>query len=149
HRLAQGTRSLNEPTSAIWFLLLVPGLFGGIYASIRAALVVGLAQDPAQFGNWLANFWLSHALGVLIVTPPLLSLITPYLVQRRWAVPELVDESVVAHRGHLESIRLTRGDWIEIVGLAVGACILAMLLILIYRKKELGGWQLWGLPLLV
>ena len=53
---------------------------------------------------------------------------TPWLVRRGLAIPEVVEESMVAHRGHLESARLTRGDWIEILGLAAATCVLTLML---------------------
>ncbi len=155
----RGSRELNDPRSAILYLFLVPCLVLGLFAVLRTGLVVVLcggwqesrlsAQGVIDLSVSVANFWLGHALGVLIVTPPLLALVTPFLVRRRWAVPEVVDESLVAHRGHPETHGLTRGDWIEILGLALGASILALLLFWIYRRKDLGGWQLWGLPLLL
>jgi len=155
HHRGHGARELNEPSSAILYLLLVPFLILGLFACVRAGLMILLVPETLPWSVWLANFWLSKALGVLIVTPPLLALITPLLVRRRWAVPEAVDEPGLpgiprlAHRGNQESQRLTRGDWIEILGLALGASILALLLFWLYRRKDLGGWQLWGLPLLL
>ncbi len=154
---AGGRRELNEPRSAILYLLLVPFLILGLSAGIRAGLICLFAPHVQPWSVWLANLWLSKALSVLIVTPPLLALVTPLLVRRRWAVPEVVDEQLVSHRGlsavlHTgvqEGQRLTRGDVVEVLGLAVGASILALLLFWIYRRQDVGGWQLWGLPLLL
>jgi PAS domain S-box-containing protein len=148
--LGRGGRELSDPKSAMLYLLLVPGVvMAGLAALWAGALTFSAVQSPLSFETLLAQYWLQGALGVLILTPPLLSVVTPWLVRNRWAVPEVIDERLVAHSGHLDSARLTRGDWIEILGLAFGASVLAVLLFWIYERKEGGGWQLWGLPLLV
>ena len=43
--------------------------------------------------RWVALYWLSHALGILALAPPLLANLTPWLVRHQFALPA-VDETV-------------------------------------------------------
>src|SRR5205807_9154679 len=42
----------------------------------------------------------------------------------------------------------SKGDWIEVAGLALGTSLLSVLII-VRNPQEPGGWQLWGAPLLM
>jgi PAS domain S-box-containing protein len=151
HHAARGARNLGDPLSAILFVFIViVGVLGG-FAVLRALLwwwahLPWLPPD-VTFSTWLAWQWLSHALGVLTVAPPLLAAATPWLVRQQLAVGEVIANQHGPHRGHITADRIGRGDWVEIAGLALGASVLG--LILAYTHKETQGWQLWGSPLLL
>ena len=126
HYLARGARELTDPKSAILYLILVPGLVTGAAAVLQIAVVVMATGERFSIDLALAT-WLGLALGLLIVTPPLLSLVRPGWSAAAWPSRGGRRE-LVAHRGHPESARLTRGDWIEILGLALRRRILTLLL---------------------
>jgi signal transduction histidine kinase len=151
HQVAKGARNLGDPRSAIVFLFTVPGAVLGAFALIRALLwwwSAALPSDPT-FSLCLAWQWLSRSLGVLAVAPPLLATLTPWLVRRQWAIVEVFDDQQSRRREHLGADHLTRGDWIEIAGLALGASVLGVFLAVTHQHKELSGWQLWGSPVLL
>ena len=145
HRLARGSRNLDDPRSATLFLFLVPGLVVGCFAGLRA---LGFwLSDPAgqSFVYWLGSFWLSSALGVLGMTPFLLVMVTPLLcrlglVRRGFAN---CDDLAVF------STQLTWGDCLEIGGLALGTSLLGLMLLKPTAGQDMAGWQLWGVPLLL
>jgi PAS domain S-box-containing protein len=152
HRRARGARQLGDPRSAILFLVLVPGAVTGLFALARAGLftlappAAGAAGTPAY---WLGIFWMGRALGILVLAPPLLVTVTPWLVRRGLSAAEDVDEAGATSRGHggLEWAR--RGDWVELAGLAAGAGAGTLLLSWLHAHEELAGWHLWGIPLLL
>jgi hypothetical protein len=96
HRRAGGGRQLIDPRSATQFLVLVPGVVAGLFAVVRCLVVDALfwgasaATNPpflanaatTWFGQKLAVFWLERALGELILAPPPLLLVTPWLLRR-------------------------------------------------------------------
>jgi PAS domain S-box-containing protein len=151
HHSAKGVRNLGDPRSAILFLFTVVGLAGGAFAVVRAVLWWWAAPLPIHetFWRWLTLHWLGHCLGVLAVAPALLAALTPWLMQRGWAIPEEVEDSHFRHHDHIGADRITRGDWVEIAGLALGASVLGMFLAYTHLHTELSGWQLWGSPLLL
>ena len=83
HRLARGSRSLDDLRSATLFLFLVPGLVVGVFSLQFAALSLwsGDWLGLALLQRWTA-LWVSQALGVMTLTPFLLSVLTPLLVRR-------------------------------------------------------------------
>jgi PAS domain S-box-containing protein len=154
HTHARGSRRLADPRSATQFIFLVPGVVAGASALLRAAGVGALAgvglgvTDPVQVGGpWLVVlFWLARALGVLVVAPPLLVALTPWLTRR----------GLVRREGELAGIAagaeqgtLCWGDWLETAGLAAGASILCLMLGGLHGRRELLGWQLWGIQILL
>jgi PAS domain S-box-containing protein len=149
HHLARGARGLSDPRSAILFLLLVPGAAAAAFALARALLSVLLDPRDGPLSGWLATFWLSDALGLLVVAPPLLVAGTAWLSRRGLARDEFVDAAQLTHRAHLGATPLTRGDAIEIAGLSLGASLLALLLAFLHGRNQVAGWQLWGAPLLL
>src|SRR5262249_29184384 len=158
---AKGSRRLVDPGSAIQFVLLVPGVAAGVGTLVRALLALALrpAGAPELFGQLLLIFWLDHALGLLVVAPPLLVVVTPWLI--RWGVivpqnqPDRVgpSSSSATAGGALapyEGGTSTRwGDWLEIGGLAFGASLLCLMLSGLHGRRDLLGWQLWGVQILV
>ncbi len=58
--------------------------------------------------------------------------------------PEVVIMKPTASAGHAGADRLTRGDAIEIAGLALGAGLLALVLACTYGRQVLEGWQPWA-----
>jgi PAS domain S-box-containing protein len=153
HHLAGGARSLGDPRSATLFLVIVPGVTAGLFALLRVALALAfaaLAQAVAPLpGPLFAEFWLSWALGLLVVGPPLLVAVTPWLVRRELAVAEAERATHYNRHGLIGADRLTVGDWVEIAGLAFGSAILGVVFALVHGTRDLAGWQLWGAPLLL
>ncbi len=157
-RKGDGSRVLSDPRSATLFVFTVPGL--AALASALARTVLFLAVDPSAqgIGFWslLARFYLDRALGMLIFSPPLLILATAWLLRRRlissWngtshAGPSSVADSLNGRI--LEEERASLGDWLEIVGLAFGAGVLCLLLGNLHGRRDLLGWQLWGVQILL
>jgi PAS domain S-box-containing protein len=144
-KLGQGTiRSLQDPRSAMAFLLLVPGAVVGAFTLLHVLPPWLLGFTPGPWGPALASAWLARAVGILVLTPTLLVWLTPFLV--RW---QLVQPSLVADARSWEPLRRTGGDWIEVAGLAVAAGLFEILLVVAYGRKELHDWQVWGVPLLI
>jgi PAS domain S-box-containing protein len=143
HHLARGARRLADPRSAILFLLLVPGLVTGLLAIVRAVPVAW--ADPGSFRPAVLTFWASNALGILSIVPPLLVCLTPALLRYGWAVVEKrAAESEL--RGAEFPVALRQGDWLEIIGLALGTTVLSCQIV---ATQEVVSWQLWTLPLLL
>ncbi|HZY87914.1 MAG TPA: PAS domain S-box protein [Gemmataceae bacterium] len=151
HSRARGARQLGDPRSAILFLVLVPGLVTGLFALARAGLFTLAPPAGAEGGlaRWLGVFWLGRALGVLVLAPPLLVTLTPWLVRRGLSAAEDVDEAGATSRGHGGVEWARGGDWVELAGLAVGAGGATLLLSWLQARHELAGWHLWGIPLLL
>ncbi len=158
---AGGARRLSDPRSATQFLLLVPGALAGLFAALRAVLFeecglpLPLPFHDAALGQRLALWWLDRALGEMILAPPLLVVVTPWLVRGGLIASAPGDERPVEHGpGGMTALSIepgpTRaGDWVEVAGLAAGAGILCLLLTGLHGRQQLLGWQLWGAPLLL
>ena len=112
----------------------------------------GLAGGISGFA-WLTTLlWLTRALGLLIVGPPLLVLVTAGLIRRGVIQGEPLDDRQgewdrTCYAAAANDSR--SGDWIEIAGLATGASILCLTLGSLQGRRELLGWQLWGMQLLL
>jgi PAS domain S-box-containing protein len=163
---AHGSRRLADPRSATQFVFLIPGLTAALSALARAALLAvlpaGAALAGATFAELTLHFWLSRALGMLIVAPPLLVIATPWLIRRGTVGAEPPGDRPAEWERRLPfqqggstlsqvllGGRATVGDWVEIGGLAVGASILCLLLGTLHGKGDLLGWQLWGAQMLM
>ncbi len=145
-RLAGGARRLADPRSAVAFVLLLPGLAAAVGAVTRAA--AGSAAGTVPVAREIVALWLSHALGLLVVTPPLLAGLTPWMI-RRGLTPEDPPDAQPALPGPVGADELSRGDYIEIAGLAIGAGGMGLLLALAPGARVMAGWQVWGAPLLL
>jgi PAS domain S-box-containing protein len=163
HDQARGSRRLSDPRSATAFLMLVPGLVVAGFALARTVLQgLGSSVDTHLHSPWTAlvlvflRCWLDRALGMLIVAPPLLVNVTPWLLRHRLILPEpwigparAGERSVASPEGPPVATATRWGDWIEVTGLAVGASVLCLWLTHIHNRRELLGWQLWGVQLLL
>ncbi|HZV05338.1 MAG TPA: PAS domain S-box protein [Gemmataceae bacterium] len=147
----RATRDLHDPISAKRFLFLVPGLGAGIWAVLHTAFFTLLAeQSTLAWRTEFSAFWLSRALGVMILTPLLLLLLTPWLTRLRLVRPVPAEsDSNAAFGGMGGSERLLWGEGLELVGLAASAGALTWLAVQNGRMQQLAGWQLWGAPLLL
>jgi PAS domain S-box-containing protein len=145
---ARGGRGLADPRSAILFLVLGPGLTASAFALARAAWVRLWTSGALAFGPLTGILWMAHALGLLILAPPLLVWLTPLLVRRGLTPPDVVADEPASHRSDEIGARLTHGDFIEMLGLAAGASLVTLLLTLQATGRDLTGWPAWGLPLL-
>jgi MASE1 len=88
YRRAGGTRRLDDPRSTTLFLLLVPCLFGGIFATLQVLNGYFVSPDSASFGQSVLELWIGDILGIVAVAPPLLAVATPWLVHYRLAFAE-------------------------------------------------------------
>jgi PAS domain S-box-containing protein len=146
HHTAAGARGLGDPRSAILFLLLVGG-FGATVVGAGQALLAGAAAEglTALTARSVAD-GLAWSLGVLALAPPLLVLVTPPLERLGLALPE-----PAGCRGQRDAVACVGpdwGDWVEIIGLAVGTTAFS-LFALLQGQHETLGWHLWGAPLLL
>ena len=148
-RWGGGGRALNDPLSAVLFVLVVPGLTAVLFAAAHFATAGVLRGTWDDFPQEVGRCWLSSALGLLAVAAPLLTAATPWLVRRGLVRPESVTPKQATDNGLAGADPLTRGDAIEIAGLALGAGLLALLLAWTYGRHTLEGWQPWGAPLLL
>jgi signal transduction histidine kinase len=143
--LARGSRRLGDPRSATLFLILVPGLTVGAFALLRALAGWALDPTPTSLVRWLTLYWVSHALGILVVAPPLLATLTPWLVRQRLALPD--PPARAADAGEPRPLK-----WPDVASITLMAVLLACLSlwqVLVTVKPQTAGLQLWGLPLLV
>lgn len=146
HRLARGARDVGDPRSALLFLLLIPGAAVGLGALGRAALNWAIGTTPTL--AIVAVLWIEHALGIVVLAPPLLAAFTPWLV-RRDLVREETPDAAPLLPGPVGADRMTLGDKIEVGGLTLCAAALGLLLTLSPGAATLAAWQLWGAPLLL
>jgi PAS domain S-box-containing protein len=144
-KLGQGTiRSLQDPRSAMIFLMVVPGAVVGAFAVLRVLPPWLLGFTPGSFGLALGSCWFARAVGVLVVTPSLLALLTPFLIRY-----ELMQPSLAFAARSQEPWRRLGGDWVEVAGLALATGLFEVLLVAAYGRRELADWQVWGVPLLL
>lgn len=147
---ARAARALSDPRSAKRFLFLILVLGVGMWAVLHTLLFAWGSTEAAQaWWTELSAFWLSRALGVMILTPLLLVLLTPWLVRRGLVRSEREDRQA---REPLDVVggdeRLSWGDGLELFGLAAGAGALTYLAVHNGRNQMMS-WQLWGAPLLL
>ncbi|MGH7173360.1 MAG: PAS domain-containing sensor histidine kinase [Gemmataceae bacterium] len=146
----RAARDLRDPRSAKHFLFLVPCFGVGGWAGLHTILFAGWAEQSAQaWRTELSAFWLSRALGVMILTPLLLVLLTPWLTRRGLVRPESEESDP---KEPLDMVgggeRLSWGDGLELFGLAAGAGALTWLAVR-NGRTQIVSWQLWGAPLLL
>ncbi len=139
-RAAWATRA-----SATLFLILVPTFTVGAFAGLLGLAGWLLDPESTPLARWVGIFWLSHALGVLAVAPPLLATLTPWLVRHRYARGEPPVQPADAD----EPRRMSWSDVAEISAMALLLAFMSLLQAFINAQPGIAGWQLWGLPLLV
>ncbi len=149
HEEGRGVGDWNDPRTAKRFLFLVPGLCLGSWAVLHVILAALIREGSISWRMELASFWLSWALGVMVLTPLLLVMATPWLSRRGLVEAEAaggVTISTFDVVGHAEQLKW--GDALELVGLAVGAGAMTWLAVQSARTQVVS-WQLWGTPLLL
>ena len=141
-------RAFYEPRSVSLFLVLVPGLTVGAFSLVRAGLAVLVVESVFSFWNLLGAIWFSRALGIGLLTPLLVLLLSPR-AHGEWE--EAVETPVSEPDPGLEPSKGLKGigDSIEIAGLTLGTGLFEMLLALAYGHTGLANWQVWGVPLLL
>ncbi len=143
-----GARDLADPRSAKRFLFLIPCVGVGLWALIHGAMVTATEQSLQPIYSECLAFWISRALGVMVLAPLLLAGLTPWLIRRKLLA--LDDESLQGQEplGRLDSgERMGWGDGLEWLGLALAAGTLTFLAARTERPNAVG-WELWGVPLL-
>src|SRR5207302_10926296 len=141
----KGARRLEDPRSAAVFLLLVPGALAAAMASVQALYWGWTAGTEEAFLKLVSGLWISRALGILTLAPPLLVAVTPLLVRHGLTHPEPSTKLP----GGSEPQDWTWGEIIETAGLCLGAGLLAAVLVSQHISKGLPGWSLWGFSLLL
>ena len=142
--LGKGSRRLDDPRSAVLFLILVPGVLAAAFALLQA-FVHSLPGAEQNVWALAGALWLSRALGVLILAPPLLVTLTPLWVQLGLIPPEPRRRQA----SDLVPTDWTWGESIEIAGLSLTAAILGILQAIFHSQQNLTNWHLWGVSLLV
>jgi PAS domain S-box-containing protein len=142
---AQGSRWLDDPRAATVFLLIVPG---GINAGAACmeALVWTLAGVEPGVSMWpLAGLLgISRALGILILAPSLLVLVTPLLTYLGLLALPAADQ----RSRQLIWTESTWGELIELAGLTIGNALLTLVLVYLRIERDDMRWTLWGISLL-
>jgi PAS domain S-box-containing protein len=138
-RLSRGSLRLNDPTSATLFLLLVPGAAVGLGAVFAAALEQ--AVNPTEF---IAHRWVTNALSILAVAPPLLLTLTPWLKEAGLAPTDPKEPA-----DEIGTEPWTLGEALEVSGLSLGAAILGLALTARHVAQGQGDWLLWAILLLL
>jgi PAS domain S-box-containing protein len=144
HRVGRGMRRLNDPRSATLFLILVPGVLAVLFAMLRV-LAGSAAVETWSFWTRVSSLWISAALGILILAPPLLVLATPWLARQGLALAEPRAKYI----GGSGLADWTWGDIIEVGSLAMGTSILGMVLAILQMRQGEVSWQTWGVSLLL
>ncbi len=144
-QVAKGTRRLEDPRSATVFLILVPGALAAAGASIQALYWGWDAGATASFWEQVSRLWISRALGILTIAPPLLVVATPYLIRYGLTRPE----PAIKLPGGTAPPDWTWGEVIETTGLCLGTGILAPVLVFMQTRQGSPAWTLWGFSLLL
>jgi len=145
-RLARGARTLDDPRSAVVFLLLVPGALAGLFAGYQAFIWSGSeGQFRSDFWSTLGTLWRGRALGIMILTPALLAILTPVWVARGWIQREAREPGTVAALPR----DWTWGEAVEVIGLASAGGVLGVVVAVLQVRQGVTSWSLWGLLLLV
>jgi PAS domain S-box-containing protein len=144
YRRAANSPGLADPWSAILFLLLAPGLAAAGLAVPRAVLPWALGLTDGYWATVL-QLWVGDALGILVIVPPVLVLLTPFLIRHGWLDPGPEKHRLQYAHGEL----LGSSGRLEVSALALLAGAYALLLLLVRGQRELASWQLWGVPLLL
>ena len=144
HRLAKGSRWLEDPLSGMLFLVIVPGMVAALFALAQAGLAETLHYFPEPFGPLFARLWMNRILGVLVPLPALLVLVTPGLVRRR-----IIDVPTPVNTLANPWQRWSTGELVEVTGLALSSAVLVVILLDLQLPPGLLPWSLWGVGLLI
>jgi PAS domain-containing protein len=144
HRLALGTRRLEDPRSATIFLILVPGglaLFAALFTAL-AWQIAAATQEP--FWALTTKLWISRALGILVLVPALLVVVTPLLVRAALVEPE----PPAKQPGGLGLADWTFGEFLEVSGLSIATALLGVVLGELQMRMDMN-LHLWAFNLLL
>lgn len=143
------------------FVLLVPGVSAVLAAKVRLLCLTWLdvpGMPAAGMILPLFALWLERALGILVLAPPLLVVVMPWLAHRveggpvSRTGPRLEQDKVPSGRRNFPRASVSgfaaHGDWIEVAGLALSASIVCLILSRLHGR-DLMGWQLWGVQFLL
>jgi PAS domain S-box-containing protein len=150
HHLGHGSRRIANPRDAILFVFLAPGVAALAAALLRLPMVLLTVPDLEPGGWALTRLWLAQALGLGLVTPALLVTLTAPMVRLGWARPDYQGRKEGEHGAVASSsLESTWGDWLEVWGLAAVAGAVCLAISVLNSRKEMLGWQLWGVQVLV
>jgi PAS domain-containing protein len=144
-RFVRAPRRLEDPRSATLFLLLIPGFSCAVFALLRCLAVPAVGESATEWARLSATNWFSHALGVLAVAPPLIIVFSGWLVYHGWIRPEGSESPLLPP----DSLYWSRGEAVEIGGLALATAVLGLVWESLHRRGEGVGWFIWVLPLLL
>jgi PAS domain-containing protein len=143
-QVARSKRGLDDPRSTMVFLILVPGGLAALFAMCQTLVWIRLGTQT-DFWATVLPVWRSHALGIMVLVPALLTILTPLWVEQGWTRKEATQAGAVPD----EPVDWTLGERIEVAGLALAAGILGVVLALLQARLGFTSWSLWGLSLLV
>ncbi|MEI7683925.1 MAG: PAS domain S-box protein [Planctomycetota bacterium] len=141
--LARGSRHLDDPRSAVLFLLLVPGVAAALaaVAQISLAAVFDPRTAAVPIFRRFGEDWIAGMLGSLVITPFLLVNFTRSL-QRLQVLPPPNGKKTLVRPW-------TFGESIELTGLAFGNFLLSLIQVHLHRQIASAAWPLWGISLLL
>src|SRR5262249_52322919 len=144
HTLALGTRRLEDPRSATIFLILVPGGVALVAAALTAFAWQIAGATPESFWALTTKLWISRALGILVLVPALLVVVTPLLV--RASVGE-AEPRAKQPRG-LGLTDWAFGELLEVTGLSIATGLLGIVIAELHMRAG-GNLHLWAFNLLL
>lgn len=144
-RQARGRRRLNDPRSAILFLLLVPFMSLGLGSVLRCLLHESTLSWP-----WVLSYWSQHVVGVLALAPLMLVGVTGWLTAQELVPADPLDEmeDKLLLGGRTPEGR-PWGDLTELVGLAASSALLGSWLAISHLTEAHVNWHLWGILVLL
>ncbi|MSU76872.1 MAG: PAS domain S-box protein [Gemmataceae bacterium] len=147
HHLAHGSRWLDDPRSAMIFLILIPGGLCVAVAGIEAGVWCLIGDSPRPFVLLTAELWLTQIVGIVATVPILIATATLLLLRRGLIVGELSDAIPNLPEAGLSRI----GESIELIGLTAAVVGLSLLHLWTTAQASSASWLLWasGVILLV
>lgn len=144
HVKAGGARRLDDPRSAVLFLILIPAAAASLSAFVLALAQQALASPSRDLLTLASSLWLAHGLGFLALSPALLALATPWLMRQGFA-------SATPGRRPLATVPwpASWGEAVEASGLVMAAGVVGVALAVMYTQQPLVNWPLSGLLLLL
>ncbi len=149
-RLGGSDVRILEPRSATLFLVVVPVCTTAVGAGLQTALNPSFSWDAFSY------LWLAKAVGVLAILPALVGFGTPIFIYYKWLNPK--PPADFAQSDPLALFWPQNGDqtpwpafgnWLEILGLGIGAGIVAGILCWENAGPQNIEWRLWAVMLLL
>ena len=114
YRALHCSRWLEDPRSATLFLVFMPGALSAIFAIAQAFLWLMLKTPDQPLRELVAELilmWLSRMVGILVVVPFMLVVVTPLLLRLRLSLVELPTSFFGEGSVLLRSRRASGSSW--------------------------------------